>query len=284
MVRVLFIHGMRHERLGPKKNENSWFPAFDEALERTRVARGRRAPLPKLELELVYWGDLFDEPRPEAPLKGLGDALADVVYATVREAVRQIDRVTEYDPFARPRSVAARVIDAQIYQTAMYMSRVPVRRGDSAEASVYDQIQHRFREALARGADIVIGHSLGSVIAYEGLCRIPHKVSTLLTIGSPIGVRKLIYERLRPTEAPPRTAPSVRRWINVSNLADAMVVPVPRIQPLFRGPVSDVLIHRGKLGLRSLTKNHEFVHYLGAAEVGEVITDAVEEALARQTP
>lgn len=283
MARVLFVHGMRHERFSRREIEQAWFDAFRGALEPARPLPGRREALSELELELVFWGDLFAEPEPEYPLQGLGESVEDLVYKLVRESILLVDRFTEYDPFARPSSVVARIIDRQVRQTAMYMANLPtLRLEDGAESTVYDQIQHRFRQALERRPDIVIGHSLGSVIAYEGLCQSPHKVSTLLTVGSPIGVRKLIYDRLRPAEAEPRSAPNVGDWINVSNLADAMVVPVPRISELFRGPVSDVVIRHGDLGLRSLTKNHRFVEYLRNATVRDVLRDALERAVERR--
>ena len=283
MARVLFVHGMRHQDYSKSRLEELWFSAFRGALERTHALRGRPEPLPELELELVYWGDLFAEPEPEYPLQGLGESMENLVYRLVRETILQIDRLTEYDPFARPASIVARLIDKQVRQTAMYMAPHPARRLEGgADTSVYDQIQHRFKQALTRRPDIVIGHSLGSVIAYEGLCQSPYKVSTLLTVGSPIGVRNLIYDRLRPAEAEPRSAPNVDDWINVSNVADAMVVPVPRIRELFRGPVTDVIIRHGALGLRSLTKNHRFVEYLRDATVREVLSDALERAVARR--
>jgi pimeloyl-ACP methyl ester carboxylesterase len=164
------------------------------------------------------------------------------------------------------------------------MANAPTLRLErDAEPNVFDQIQYRFRKALERDPDIVVGHSLGSVIAYEGLCRNPHQVSTFLTLGSPIGVRHLIYDKLRPRDEEPRTAPSVGKWINISNEADALVVPIPRIRELFRGRVTDEVIRQGKLGLRSLTKNHRFVEYLKNARVGEIVTDAVVEVEAGRT-
>ena len=45
---------------------------------------------------------------------------------------------------------------------------------------------------------VVLGHSLGSVVAYEALHRKPENVHTFVTFGSPLGIRNLIFDRLRP--------------------------------------------------------------------------------------
>lgn len=286
MARILFVHGMRHETLAREKLEGLWFPGFRKAVTEARARRGRTEPLPELEFELVYWGDMFAKVDPDAPpLQGLGEDLENRVYDLVRQVILGIDRLTKYDPLARPKSIVARLIDDAVRQTAMYMANAPTAQlEENAEASVYDQIQYRFGQALGRKPDIVIGHSLGSVIAYEGLLQSGAKVPVLLTVGSPIGVPHLIYHRLRPAEEAPRSPPKVEQWTNVSNLTDAMVVPVPRIRDLFRGPVTDVVFRRGKLGLSGLTRNHRLVEYLDAPEVGDVLADALDVVAAKRAP
>jgi hypothetical protein len=272
---------MNHEDRTKEDLEQQWFPRFVAALNGGRAALGRTAPVPEPALDLLYWGDLFwDLPPDTHPLQGVGDELAKGYYAWVRRTVLQIDRMTKYDPLARPNSFVARRINRQVRQTAMYMANAPIARVEQeAEPNVYDQIQYRFRKLLERKPDIVIGHSLGSVIAYEGLCKTTRRVPVLLTVGSPIGVPGLIYDKLRPAESEPRSAPNVRDWVNVSNVADPMVVPVPEIAGLFRKPVRDVLIQRGKAGLKSLVINHKFVEYLKDPQVGKVIAEAFEAAV-----
>lgn len=281
MVRVLFVHGMNHERWTSTKLQSQWFPAFREALNRGLAARGYTGPEPNLDLELdfLYWGDLFWDLPPETqPLQGVSDELAKGYYALVRQVVRQFDRMTEYDPKARPKSFTARLIHRAVRQTAMYMANTPIARLESnAEPAVYDQIQYRFRRLLERNPDIVLGHSLGSVIAYEGLCQSTRRVPVLLTVGSPIGIPGLIYDKLRPAEPRPRSAPHVRDWVNVSNLADPMVVPVPEIAGLFRKPVRDVLIQHGSF--RHLVDNHKLVGYLSAPQVHDVVAEAYESVV-----
>jgi hypothetical protein len=51
-------------------------------------------------------------------------------------------------------------------------------------------------DKITEDTRIVIGHSLGSIVAYEALCAHPEwKVDTLITLGSPLGIRNLISTR-----------------------------------------------------------------------------------------
>ncbi len=45
---------------------------------------------------------------------------------------------------------------------------------------------------------VLVGHSLGSVVAYEAAHRLAQPLPLLVTLGSPLGLRTIIYERLRP--------------------------------------------------------------------------------------
>ena len=280
MAKIVFVHGMNHEHWSAAALADKWFPKFISALERTDAIKKRRELLPAQdELELVYWGDMFAPRGPRPALKGVTETLQDYLfYPSVRHFMRWLDDLTKHDARARPRSLSAYFIDRHISQTAIYMDNASVDwvEPEAREAGMYDQVQWRFKKALTRGPkapEVVIGHSLGSVIAYEGLLHSTVTIPTLITIGSPIGVRHLIYEKLRPPEAAPRSPPNVGRWINVSNLRDAIVVPVPEIRELFGGNVVDVLIQRGNP--LSLRKNHRFLEYLDEPRVADVIAEAL---------
>jgi hypothetical protein len=66
------------------------------------------------------------------------------------------------------------------------------------------EIRHAARANIERavGPDttVIIAHSLGSVVAYETLCAHPEwPVHTLVTIGSPLGIANLIFDKLYST-------------------------------------------------------------------------------------
>lgn len=103
-----------------------------------------------------------------------------------------------------------------------------------------DNIACRIREllklALRQHVDtgdrlLLLGHSMGSVIAYDALWELhhiegmEHCVDCLLTIGSPLGMR-YVQKRLVGIEQPhPRRHPgNIRYWVNISARGDLVAL------------------------------------------------------------
>ena len=73
----------------------------------------------------------------------------------------------------------------------------------------------------------VIGHSLGSVVAYEYLCRYqPASVELLVTLGSPLGIPNLVFDRLTPAPSSGAGAwpGAVADWVNVADPDDIVAL------------------------------------------------------------
>ncbi|MCU7821232.1 alpha/beta hydrolase [Kitasatospora sp. DSM 101779] len=85
-----------------------------------------------------------------------------------------------------------------------------------------EQIQKVAASALeeADGPLVVVGHSLGSVIAYEVLRTYPGEVPLLITIGSPLGITE-IQDRLT---APLTVPPGVAAWRNACDARDLVAL------------------------------------------------------------
>ena len=114
----------------------------------------------------------------------------------------------------------------------------------------------------ADGATVLIGHSLGSVVAYEFLRQNPgHSVKVLLTLGSPLGLR-MVRDRL------PAADPGTVRWVNVRDRND----PVTAAGPLDRWYPSavDGLADNG-------SKPHKAERYLCSPAVGAALADESQE-------
>src|SRR5262249_41137847 len=72
-------------------------------------------------------------------------------------------------------------------------------RGGFINPGVRQQARKRVGEAVGPESHVLVGHSLGSVVAYEALCANPDwPVRMLVTIGSPLGIPNLIFDRLDP--------------------------------------------------------------------------------------
>jgi hypothetical protein len=92
---------------------------------------------------------------------------------------------------------------------------------------VRELVKAPLRQMFAAGDRVLlIGHSLGSVIAYDALWELTHvekltgKVDLFLTVGSPLGMR-FVQDRLLGFRNPERRFPhNIRRWVNIAAHGD----------------------------------------------------------------
>lgn len=88
------------------------------------------------------------------------------------------------------------------------------------------------RAAAARGDRVLlIGHSMGSVIAYDSLWELDHlegllsNVDCFLTIGSPLGMRYVQRRLIGLGQSRPRIYPrNIRRWVNIAARGDLVAL------------------------------------------------------------
>ncbi|MEO3867736.1 hypothetical protein ABGB18_02775 [Nonomuraea sp. B12E4] len=84
---------------------------------------------------------------------------------------------------------------------------------------------------------VVIAHSLGSVVAYEALWAEPDlEADLLITLGSPLGMRNVVFERLLPAPVNGRgeRPKGVGRWVNIADKDDIAAIP-PALRDSFTG-------------------------------------------------
>jgi len=138
------------------------------------------------------------------------------------------------------------------------------------EPALRDRIRKIVLNRVDGETTILIGHSLGSVVAYECAHRLSAPLPLLTTIGSPLGLRTIVTERLDP---PPSFPPLVQAWLNHANLED-VVAAEPDLAPLFGRdvPVASRLICSH---YQDPTQPHRSETYLGR----EIIARAVAGAL-----
>lgn len=114
---------------------------------------------------------------------------------------------------------------------------------------------------------VVIAHSLGSVVTYEALWARPElEVELLVTLGSPLGMRNVIFERLRPAPRNGRGArpPGVHRWINVADKDDIAAIP-SELGGCFEGVERDVTCNIDLLDF------HTVRNYLGCGVLSDYL-------------
>ena len=93
---------------------------------------------------------------------------------------------------------------------------------------------------------MIVAHSLGSVVAYEVLCAAPGPaVLSLVTLGSPLGLANLIFDRLQPEPGPPGEGMRghwpgpVLSWTNIADAGD-VVAAMEDLRPLFGAAIRQI--------------------------------------------
>jgi hypothetical protein len=123
-------------------------------------------------------------------------------------------------------------------------------------------------DAITRSRpNVIIAHSLGSVVAYETLWAHPHPpVGLFLTLGSPLAMPGIVHDRLAPHDGPRTRPPGVQRWINVADPGDIIAIPTGGIPRRFGHVTADLTDAIGAFGYHRVTK------YLACGAVTGVIS------------
>ena len=180
------------------------------------------------------------------------------------------------------------ITDARIKATIVETVRYFENRDGIAEV-VRAPLLKSIREACDQRLPILlIGHSLGSVIAYDALWLLSHadpapcKIDQFLTLGSPLGTR-FVQNRLlsHGTEGRSRYPTNIRRWCNITAVGDPAAFD-PTIHDDFRemielGLIEQIRDYKGpvynyyEIG-EGLSFHRSYGYFVNRA-VGEVIAD-----------
>ena len=176
-----------------------------------------------------------DVPPDVAPPNATTSTPAAVGGAKLSEKEREAVAVLERVPL--PWFIKGPLMKVLLRDVHHYLFNVDYSPRPDSSFRVQDEIRRRFVDAVKEGATkpgphIVISHSMGTVIAYDCLRRVPDcpAVDALMTIGSPLGLDE-VQDKLRP-EWSRRDGfpPNVRgRWVNIYDSLD----PVAGFDPKF---------------------------------------------------
>lgn len=295
-MKIVGIHGIAHTFLTAPQIEQQWLPAIQGGLEEAGFSRiqpseftiaaygaefrlegVRSGTLPrwsaadvqdewKAAMLLAWWQEaaqlsqlncgkadpLGEDPTIQSPdFEGRGR-----VPHSVQAALRQLAKSKYFHALG-----GDRVVLFLLNQVKEYLHNPQMKQA----------IQNRVIKAVAPETRVIIGHSLGSVIAYECLCAHPEwNVETLVTLGSPLGMSPIVFDALTPApESGKGIYPNVKRWFNVADQGD-LVALEKILAPRF-GAVEDRLVHNG-------WESHSATRYLSAKETGSAIAAGLFEA------
>jgi hypothetical protein len=277
MPKIVAVHGIGQQLRGSHTIHAEWLPALRDGL----VRAGGVLPNPD-DLACAFYGDLFQPKGTKAVGIPPFDA-SDVEDGEERELLElwwkeaarietQVPSPDDQTKVRTPQIVQRALLAlshsrffADIAERALIFDLKQVKRY-FREPSLRSEIQQRVAQEVSDDTRVLIGHSLGSVVGYEVLCAHPEwPIRTLITLGSPLGIPNLIFDRLQPQ---PQTGSgvwpaTVTRWTNIADGGDVVALK-KQLQPLFGAALEDVLIYNGATA-------HDARPYLTTEETGRAI-------------
>lgn len=292
MAAIVGVHGIAQQFKGGYELGSVWFDALRDGLA-TADCRPLAARLMPADVRVAFFGDLFRPDRamaaaepPYTPDDVEPGPEQDMLECWYQAAAEQDASLGSLSAVMGPARVTVEVMLERLLRSRT-LARV-TRRGligslkqvtaFLGKPDVKERVLERVGCEVTPHTRVVIGHSLGSVVAYEYLALYrPPRVELLITLGSPLGIPNLVFDRLTP--APDGGSGSwpgrVRGWVNVAD-ADDFIALRKRLAPLFPAPpgsagIEDHLVDNGD-------EPHAIERYLNARSTGKALCHVLRYA------
>jgi alpha/beta hydrolase family protein len=213
--------------------------AHESANEREALATDLGAPGEAITLDRATDADWLA--RLTARLVLQDPAVLQAPEAEAPEAAAEPPRAEERFPL--PWALKQRFLAAFLRDVHHYLFDVEWAPRPDETYRVQQEIRRRFVEALEAGAarggpHVVVSHSMGTVIAYDCLKRVPDcpPVDALITLGSPLGIDE-VQDKLQPgwTRRDGFSRTKVRgEWVNIFDRLDVVAALDPELANDFR--------------------------------------------------
>ena len=178
-----------------------------------------------------------------------------------RTALNALSKLGWFAPMGM--AFAGRFVNKTLAQVTAYLSDPGIR----------EEVQARVAAHMTPDTKVILGHSLGSVVAYEAAHQLIHPIALLITIGSPLGLRSIVFDKVHPQ--PPGYPPQVRRWVNIADRND-LVAAEPDLRPQFGDPPPGCTFDAAWTVVNG-AKPHDGTFYLGKQQTGIPIAQALTE-------
>lgn len=300
MATIVLVHGIAQQQRSADDLEADWLPALAGGVRtagKPDLADSLWPPQPgHRPARMAFYGQLFltpdqqgDASELDAEQSDLADDIAAEWLTNALHSTRARDAGTarqeldalNHDPAdaqglrgRTARAVAAldnipwfgnagfrlAGLNSTVGQAVRYLTEPTVRA--AAIAAVHEHL----------GADtrVVVGHSLGSVVAYEALHARPQPLPLLITLGSPLGLASVT----RRLQRPPAYPAGVRRWINLAD-RDDLVAARPHLTKIFDVARPHGATFESTYTVDNGAEPHRASFYLTKATVGRSIADAL---------
>jgi len=299
-ARIIFVPGLK-PKPPPDIYEQQLRRVLVAALERVRPGAAHALAADARLFQLVSWTYLFygtyrditlDLPGIERLL--VHEAPTEADRRAVDSWPRRVARLSHMIGDAVPllgRWFADPAIRAQMHDANRYS-----RNRDGIGTAIRARVRGALEEAWGAGAEVLlIGHSLGSVIAYDTLWELSHvepaggRVDLFVTMGSPLATH-FVRRRLGGCgeTGAAKYPTNIRRWVNFAAKGDTTALQ-PRLAPHFQEMLDLGLVEsiddyvdlenffHADVGLNV----HEAYGYLAQPRLGELVADWLESTMRR---
>jgi hypothetical protein len=285
-MRLVLIHGRSQQGLDPAKLRKAWIEALENELKASQLT------IPSdLQIEFPYYGDALEEFVKQSKLPRASDIRA-------RGDNRQDDFLAFQSEMANELALQSGVTEAEIdaeygknpkvrgplnWEWVQAILRAIDKQGGGMSKSAIEDftrdvylyltsqvVRETIDKIVLKSFDgtptIVVGHSLGSVVAYNVLKRKQQMVPLLVTVGSPLGIRAV-----RTPLVPIGFPKGVTRWFNAYDPRDVVALnPLDSANFAVDPPIENYS------GVNNSTSNrHGIAGYLGEKVVARRIFDAL---------
>jgi hypothetical protein len=303
MADIVLVHGIAQEQRSAADLESEWLPSLAGGLENAghpaladRVRRGDFA------VRMAFYGNAFLTPDQQglepAPLTPAEEVIAEeVALDLLRNAANSPNRRDADEARRELAAITAGPEDAQglvrthAVRAIPALDRIPgLSRGSLAIASLVKrtltQVTRYLNDPAIRSYAIgkvhdlmtpntlvVIGHSLGSVVAYEAVRaqRANYSLPMLLTLGSPLGL-SAVTRRLRPQ--PPGFPGAARHWVNIA-APDDVVAAQRNLKMVFDHNRPTEAIFEDTWTVDNGSRPHSINFYLTKRSSGQAVADGL---------
>lgn len=318
--RLVFVHGVGKPRRTAESRQR-WVSALAEGARRAghSLAADRLIAGELAEIDLAYYGDLFDPAgrqgptgtdlsQPQAELlhallaevteaqcdahsggtqvpdglaaararlrRGEGDS-AQGAGDLVRQSINAATTLLGARPWGRAGQWAGgKFLVADLAQVARYLSREePDEHGRTLDV----RIRSAVTAVIGPDPAVVVAHSLGTVVAFEALFDAGGRIPLLVSLGSPLAMRAVVWPRIRPR--PPVTPDRLDRWLNFWD-RDDIIVPRPILESDIIPNAAAVLPESIRIDSDGIW-THTATKYLAKPDVAGPVMEALAAAAVR---
>ncbi|EWM12647.1 hypothetical protein [Kutzneria sp. 744] len=243
MADIVAIHGIFMHRSSRREMHDSWLAKISEGLRDTRSPHAE-----SVTLECAFYGHEYNDGkagpernyRPEEIAPGFETELIISIGAEIKDDYGDREGDKLYLPGPLQKALAkiqrSRLFEGRDSVLISFVKQVDRYLNDPAFRAL---VQDEVGAAMTEHPRLVIGHSLGSVVAYDWLQRnvLPNR-PVLLTLGSPLGLES-VRRRLHQPADRSRWPDGARSWTNIAAGHDAVAM-VKELAPLYHPDVDDV--------------------------------------------